>query len=59
MAVVMPLGDETISTALFLPFFRRLLFDLLRLFEQALPIELMSFGFRKDPALFFVDMMFD
>src|SRR6478672_12182049 len=45
--------------AFFLPFFRRLPFDLLRLFEQALPIELMSLGFRKDPALFFVDMMFD
>jgi len=48
-----------LRSALFLPFFRRLLFDLLRLFEQAFPIELMSFSFRKDPALFFVDMMFD
>ena len=45
--------------ALLLPFFRRLPFDLLRLFEQALPIELMSLGFRKEPALFFVDMMLD
>jgi hypothetical protein len=60
MAVVMQLGDEATSIGSFFAVFSGgccLIFC--AFFEQALPIELMSFSFRKDPALFFVDMMFD